>query len=291
MTPSNEHPDETTNVKQYWQPVWDWINTTGFQLMIAVAIIFAIGVGFLAYKVDNWNDRAEVLTVGILTIMAIVLSAVSTVTARETVEVMKNQESEMAEQRKIMAMQAEIMDTQSALMEQGLRQTKELFDLVERPVIAATSATVPHFNGRTPLIPVVAIENRGRTEGHELKLYVRVFYSRKTDDFPTYLDIAPLIIDFLPTGAGETFTFDHNRPTEITVEEFKKAVGDGNEAVFICGYGEYWNVNRTRGYSMPEFAFRFKRDAGFVRDYRITALWKTLRHGTKGASNSSENYE
>jgi hypothetical protein len=133
MSEDEKHADKATNIQNYWQPVWDWINTTGFWLLIGFAVLCAIGVALLAFKVDNWNDRANVLTVGVLSVLTFVLLAINTVTSREMIETVRGQESEMTLQRQAMRdsvhrmeqhearmiEQAEIMKGQLEVMKKG----------------------------------------------------------------------------------------------------------------------------------------------------------------------------
>jgi hypothetical protein len=135
MEQDNKTANETTLIKYDWQPVWKWINTTGFKMLMGFAGFMAVGVIILALSTNNPDTRANVLTVGILTILTIIVMAINAVATRQMVDIMDRQESEITKQRIAAETQAEVSDLQWRSMEAALKQTEQLFNLTERPLL------------------------------------------------------------------------------------------------------------------------------------------------------------
>src|SRR4030095_3254577 len=93
--------------------------------------------------------------------------------------------------------QSQIMQGQLDVAKQGIDQTKELFEIVERPIIVVQDASWWQGGGET-VRPVIHLINKGRTGAKRIQILIGF-----TQEDPAYLpkEYSRLpLIPFIPSG-------------------------------------------------------------------------------------------
>lgn len=255
--------DEPAAVKKDWQIAVKWLNTSGLRILIIVALVLTIAlIVFAVFGVNDPDTRANVLTVGILTILTIIVTTVSAVSNRLMVEIMDRQESEVTEQRIT-------MQKQLTAMKDTLEQGRELFDLVERPIVIVSKVNASDFVGSRTLCPTFVVENKGRMGAKELTLVFGI----KTGQHSIYPKIDGYVeLPFLAAGDKAKLTISEGRVRHFNPENFASIME--NEILFVWGKGAYFDMSRQKKYIITPFVFRFDPKSGeFIADHGLPQLW------------------
>lgn len=266
MIDEQKPPDETGSVKKDWQIAVKWLNTSGLRILIGIAIVLTLALVLLASTINDPDTRANVLTVGILTILTIIVTTIAAVSNRLMVEIMERQETEMTEQRKAMQ---EGLEKNQAMLEQNqsmMEQTERHFSLSERPILAIKVKQANIQPGR-PIAPIIIkVTNKGRSAAVEIHLGINVVRPPAQIDFDmhgaSWIESATLTAQ-----ESDDFIFENEREMAskpLTQADYDAIVAD-SKVIFIYGEGRYEDLSGNK-YVLEKWAVRFSTAYGWVKD-------------------------
>jgi len=166
MSQPDKPEDERASVKKDWQIAVKWLNTSGLRVLIGIAGALTLAIVILAIMVKDPNTSANILTVGILTVLTIVVTTIAAVSNRLMVEIMDRQETEMTNQRIIMERQAKIA-------KKTLKRSDKNFYLAERAYVGLSNMTVDCFEIGKPVSFRFHIQNGGNTPAFNVRFLMQ----------------------------------------------------------------------------------------------------------------------
>ena len=141
MDSTTEDAKSPAKNEKKWQPLWDWARHSGFIVLLCFAGIMLIGVGILVAKTPDPSQQTNILTVGILGVVAFVVTVINAVTSARMADIMERQESEATKQRvltgKILDEMKTQRDTQSKEMFATLTEMKSQRRIAEQQTAIA----------------------------------------------------------------------------------------------------------------------------------------------------------
>lgn len=295
MQQDEQHTDDISGVKKETNPLWTWMYVSGLRALIALAAIGIVGVCIYGLSATDPN-RANVVIVGILSIASLVILIISTVSSRQMIEIMERQEAEMTGQRKAMQSQLTRMEQQETRMieqrdimqgqldtaNRHMTQTKELFDLAERPILVADSVKDVVKFGQ-PIEPIVKIVNRGKTPATNIVLAFNI--SRPPASFTFDMAGATWVKTHLIAGGDSDDVIVDNEVEKgsrpLSVGEYEAVVRTEQKHIFVYGQGTYEDLSGNR-YDLGKWAFRWSSKYGFVKDSGIIQMLEAMTQTRKG---------
>jgi hypothetical protein len=126
-------------------------------------------------RIEDKGDSANVLVVGILTVVSLFVVIISTTFNSQVVDIMKQQEIEITKQRetaelqwKAMTEQRDIMQGQLDAANTQIRQTKELFEKTYRPSLGIENIFTRTDLGQSLTVEII-VKNSGQAPAKNVK--------------------------------------------------------------------------------------------------------------------------
>jgi len=142
------------NGQEDWRPVWEWINTSGFRMLLAIGAILIVAITILAFTTTDLGVRAAILAAGIPAVLTFIAVVIQAAVAKQMAEIMDRQESEMSKTRQATEETAKLNDKmvtsmqgQLSVMKDGyietrnlLKQNRQMIDETKRQADATENA-------------------------------------------------------------------------------------------------------------------------------------------------------
>jgi hypothetical protein len=175
MTKDEKHNGDGDSINTKQSAFKKWIANYWLTILIGAGATAVLTIG--AYGLIAANpDRANVVVVGILSVVSLIVVIVNAVSTAKMVRVMENQESEMTQNRVI------VKDQHKAMLD-ALERTDKLFDQNERSMQNAQSAyiVVRHVHASSyrlgkPFVIAMDVVNTGNTPAYNVQVFAHLDY-------------------------------------------------------------------------------------------------------------------
>lgn len=175
------------------------------------------------------------------------------------------------------AFQGWVANKQLAAMIEANKQTRELFDMVERPIVVVDHADfVGGLDAGKPLLATVKVTNKGRTGAKDIVLKLDPHLILDPEVLPVYARNISLHLPFLASGDSVELTVGQECSIELLGDVYR-SVCDKRVPIVIAGQGIYLSMDRRHKYSIAEFAFRYDVSKGFIPNYQLPNAWYQKR--------------
>ena len=143
MIPEKKQDNDPAAENPMKNPIWNQIiSVGGLRTIFIIASILIVAVIVISQRIDDKGDSANVLVVGILSIVSLVVVIISTASTREMVDIMRSQEAEATRQRETAQAQEKRMIEQRDIMQKQLEAMHESAEGVEQTLIYSQRAYV-----------------------------------------------------------------------------------------------------------------------------------------------------
>lgn len=248
MQNPNQKNNNTKAVQSHPNPKLVWHPTIGMGLISVGGAILAVGLIVASDGMDELQQKQFVSThvINVLLLVAVVV--------------------------------------QAYISHKQWTQTRELFELVERPIVVVEHA-VGGFPEVNFVLPGITLVNKGRMAAKDIvvifeaQIGVHEIYPTHTT---TALDVDLLAtaetINVMPPPNTSFFTF-----LELG-EADKSAVLNGDTPLFIYGKGMYYDMGKRNRHEISPFVFTFNcKTKKFARNYALPYAWKIQENLRKPA--------
>lgn len=197
MEENKEHHEDATDIQTKQYTFKEWVADNWLRTVIAASVLGILAIA--AYGLITTNpDRANIVVIGILSVVSLLVVIVNAVSTGKMVRIMENQESEMTKQRQVAEYQLkeaerqatmavaqavymraglEASQRQADISSKGLEHSERVFGITERPYLGLKRVhVIEEINSDQPdAVVQIEVVNVGRTPACDIMGTVKGF--------------------------------------------------------------------------------------------------------------------